>query len=62
MNVLKKEGTIYFFSEEKDMTVQSLRDNRLIFIFTELPHDDVLHKHQTFLQFLQTSCLSGINP
>ncbi|MEO5803937.1 MAG: hypothetical protein ABIR24_10430 [Verrucomicrobiota bacterium] len=59
MHDVKKKGANYFSTEEKDVRMQSLRDNRLIFIFTELPHDDVLHKHKTFLQFLQTSCLSN---
>jgi hypothetical protein len=59
MNDLKKKGAGYFSAQEKDLTAKQLSENRLIFIFTELPHDDVLHQHKTFLQFLKTSCLSA---
>src|SRR5206468_311886 len=33
---------------------------RLINIFTELAHDDVLNQHRTFREFLQTSGLTAI--
>jgi hypothetical protein len=56
MSNLRQKGTGYLSAQEKSLTAQQLRENRLIFIFTELPHDDVLHKHKMFLQFLQTSC------
>lgn len=62
MNDLKKKGAAYFSAEEKNVTAEQLRKNRLIFIFTELPHDDVLQKHKTFSQFLQTSHLKNIPP
>jgi hypothetical protein len=57
---LKQKGVSYFSAEERNITNGQIRKNRLIFIFTELPHNDVLHKHKTFLQFLQTSSLSDI--
>jgi hypothetical protein len=31
----------------------------MVFIFTDLEHNDVLDKHQTFRGFLETSCLSA---
>jgi len=60
MENLKKKGVSYFSAEEKTATEEQLRKNRLVFIFTELPHDDVLHRHKTFFQFLQTSGLRDI--
>jgi hypothetical protein len=62
MTDLKAKGISHFSVEEKNVTAEQLQKNRLIFIFTELPHDDVLHQHKTFLQLLQTSGLADIAP
>ncbi|MDQ6631904.1 MAG: hypothetical protein M3Y82_09125 [Verrucomicrobiota bacterium] len=54
---LKNKNVSFLAKNEKEITPEDLQKNKLIFIFTELAHDEVLHKHKTFLQFLKTSCL-----
>jgi hypothetical protein len=54
---LKKRGTPFFSAKEPDVKPSDLETNKLIFIFTELPHDDVLDKHEIYKEFLETSGL-----
>ena len=54
---LKKRGTPFFAGKEADVKPADLEGNKAVFIFTELPHNDVLDKHETFRKFLETSCL-----
>jgi hypothetical protein len=54
---LKKRGTGFFAGKESEVKPNDLEANKLIFIYTELPHNDVLDKHRTFREFLRTSCL-----
>ncbi len=58
---LKARGTPYFFAKEADVKPSDLQTNKFVFIFTELPHNDVVDKHQTFKEFLETSGLEKIN-
>jgi len=57
---LKQRGTAFFAAKESEAKPGDLRANRPIFLYTELGHNDVLEKRQTFRQFLETSCLGEI--
>ena len=56
---LKKQNTTFLATTENQVWPQQLQTNKLIFLFTELAHDDVLNKHRTFREFLSTSCLTN---
>jgi hypothetical protein len=56
---LKDRGTALFSANDTEATPANLRDNRILFLYTELPHDDVIHKRNAFEKFLSTSCLAG---
>jgi hypothetical protein len=60
INDLKVQETDFFAGEESNVSLKELSGNRLVFLFSKLPHDEVMQKHKTFLKFLQTSCLSDI--
>ncbi|HVM51480.1 MAG TPA: hypothetical protein VMU04_25840 [Candidatus Acidoferrum sp.] len=57
MATLKQRGTPFYTANESDVKLPALEQNKLGFIFTDLPHDEVPYKHQTFREFLETSCL-----
>lgn len=44
---------------EAKITDTDLRENRLIFSYTTMEHDEVPHLHHTFAQYLKTSCLKS---
>jgi hypothetical protein len=46
--------------DEKDVTHADLKDNRVVFIFSELPHDEVVYGRDQYRDFLKTSGLSSI--
>jgi hypothetical protein len=55
-----KENRVPFFSgKEAGATPSDLR-NHLVFLFSELPHDEVMQTHDTFREFLETSALKEI--
>jgi hypothetical protein len=56
---LKDRGTPLFSAKDTDTTPANLRDNRILFLYTDLAHDDVIHKRKDFELFLSTSCLAG---
>jgi hypothetical protein len=58
ISTLKQRGTILYSANDTDTTPTSLRENRMLFLFTDLPHDDVIDKRKAFEQFLTTSCLA----
>ena len=58
---LKKRETPFYAAKEMEVQASNLRTNKLIFIYTELPHNDVLDKHKTFQEFLETSGLGKID-
>jgi len=60
MTTFKQRGTPFFSGNEGEATLADLRTNRLVFLFTGLPHDEVLNKHHTFRDLLSTSCLAEI--
>ena len=49
-------------NKEGDLKPDDLRTNQLVFLYTDLPHNDVLAKHKTFREFLNTSCLERMEP
>jgi hypothetical protein len=57
MATLRQRGTPLFAAKEGDFKTADLRTNRLIFIYTDLPHNDVVHQRHEFRDYLQTSCL-----
>jgi hypothetical protein len=58
MPALNANGVPYFSANETNAQASDLRKNHLLFLFSELPHDEVMQKRETFRQFLETSCLS----
>lgn len=57
MTLLRQRNTRFYSGKESTNTVGHLKQDKLIFLLTDLGHNDVLDKHQTFRDFLQTSCL-----
>ena len=55
---LKQRGTALFSANDTDTTRTDLRENRMLFLYTDLPHDNVIHERKAFQQFLSTSCLA----
>jgi D-alanyl-D-alanine carboxypeptidase/D-alanyl-D-alanine-endopeptidase (penicillin-binding protein 4) len=49
----------FFASEDTNAPPQALRTNRLVFLHTDMPHNDVVAKRGTFGEFLRTSCLEN---
>jgi hypothetical protein len=60
MTALKENRVPFFSADESSIASADLRDNRLIFLFSALPHDEVLQSHDTFRQLLETSPLPPI--
>jgi len=56
-----RENNVSFFAgtEGAAMLPDSLR-NHLVFLSSELPHDEVLQSHRTFQTFLETSSLKAV--
>lgn len=60
MESLKKRGSVFLATEETKATPEELKTNRLVFLHTDLTHNDVLTKRNEFSQFLKTSCLGQL--
>lgn len=60
IELLKKRGTPFLAVEEEKVTSPELKTNKLVFIHTGLPHNDVVEKRKAFCLFLKTSCLSEV--
>jgi len=58
MTELKKQNTPFLATTENKIWPQQLQSNKLVFIYTDLAHDDTPDKHRTFREFLQTSFLA----
>lgn len=56
MATLKQRGTALFAGKESEAKPADLQGNRLVFLYTDLTHGEVVHKRQEFRDFLQTSC------
>ncbi len=61
IKLLKERGTPIYSGVEVETKTPELKANRGIFIFTALPHDEVVATHDSFRQFLETSCLPSIS-
>lgn len=61
MDNLDAWGISYFKTEESQIKIDALKNNRLIFIHTELTHNDVISKRKQFRDYLMTSKLSIIS-
>lgn len=59
MAQLRQRGTHFCAVEETEAKPTDLTNPEPIFLFSKLPHDDVLSAHQTFRLFLETS---GLEP
>ncbi len=57
MQDLDAWGSSYFKTEEKELIPEDLKDNRLIFIHSDLSHNEVISKRNQLLLFLKTSKL-----
>jgi len=61
MNDFEGWGISYFKTEENELKPDDLTNNRLIFIHTDLVHNEVVSKRNQFLLYLKTSKLPKIN-
>ena len=52
----------FLAAEDTRVTPDELRTNRVVFLHTDLGHNDVLAKRKTFQQFAETSCLEPYPP
>jgi len=59
MAAYKTNGVSFFAGEDTNAAPENLRTNRLIFLHSDMVHNDVVAKRSTFEQFLETSCLDG---
>jgi len=62
MKLLSDRGTPCLATEDQTVTPLELQTNRLVFLHTDMPHNDVIEKRKTFAQFLETSCLTDVGP
>jgi hypothetical protein len=60
MATLKKREAKFFAGQEEEANADVFKANRILFLFTALPHDDVVDKHQTFRELLESSCLEAL--
>jgi serine-type D-Ala-D-Ala carboxypeptidase/endopeptidase (penicillin-binding protein 4) len=51
----KKNGVNFFASEDAAATADDLRTNKIVFLHSDLPHNDTVAKHKEFQQFIETS-------
>ncbi len=61
MDDLDAWGILYFKTEESQIKIDALKNNRLIFIHTALTHNEVISKRKQFRDYLMTSKLSIIS-
>jgi hypothetical protein len=59
MAAARKNHIVYFASEDTNASPASLEKNRLVFLHTDLSHNDVMARRGTFGEFLRTSCLEN---
>jgi hypothetical protein len=60
METLRQRGTPFLATTDDAVTTPELTTNRLVFLHTDLGHNEVLAKRNTFRQFLETSFLAEI--
>ncbi len=59
MKELQEKKVSFVASEDKSISDKMLKKNHMVFIHTDLPHDEVVHKQTAFEKFLRTSCLKS---
>lgn len=59
MASLKSGGVPFFAAEDSAATPDDIRTNHLVFLHTDMIHDEVIARRDTFGQFLKTSCLQN---
>jgi hypothetical protein len=57
MALLKKRNTPFLAKPDAEVTPEELKSGKLVFLYTDLGHNDVLERRKTFCQFLKTSAL-----
>jgi hypothetical protein len=62
MTTLKQRGTAFFAAKESETKSADLQTHKIIFLYTDLGHNDVIHKRQEFRDYLKTSCLEKLAP
>lgn len=60
MATLKQRGTALFAGKEIEAKPADLRGNRLVFLYTDLSHGEVVQKRQEFRDYLKTSCFGEL--
>ena len=55
MKLLKDRGTPFLAQEDSKATSVELQANRLIFLHTDMTHNEVVAKRKTFTEFLKAS-------
>lgn len=60
MGLLRGRGMPFLAKNDAEVTPAELKSGRLVFLSTDLEHNDVLEKRKTFCQFLKTSCLGEL--
>jgi len=55
----KNSAADFLAAEDGALNLEALRTNKLVFLHTNLAHDDVIASHRTFEQFIQSSCLQN---
>jgi hypothetical protein len=60
MELLRKRGTPFLTKQDAGVGAEELKSGKLVFLHTDLSHNDVLEKRRTFCQFLKTSCLDEL--
>jgi len=50
----------YVFKNEFDLTDSDLDENRIVFIYSDLEHNDVIHVRSQFMKYLKASCLEEL--
>jgi len=58
MAQLKQGGTQFIAGNEEIIKSADLTNREPVFLFSALPHDEVVAKHETFREFLETSMLA----
>jgi len=59
MAAYKTNGVGFFAGEDTNVVPQNLLTNKIIFLHTDMIHNDVIAKRSTFEQFLKSSCLEN---
>jgi hypothetical protein len=59
MGFYKTNGVSFFASEDTGVLLEDLEVNKIVFLHTDMVHNDVVAKRRTFEQFLKTSCLKN---